>query len=443
MRTPLGTPQQQLLRSPLEDPNSWSEEADGAPYSERPYVRRGGRGRERSKWADESIEEWPEDSEVQPPMEPFDPGNFVGEWLDNLGHQVFVTPVKAVSGTRRRRGVVREAYSCTLYRPGAPDKHFTISRDQGKRDWTCGNGTLVRSESGPLNIVWQTSDGRTSSWSRPPPDGPVYFDPPVPAAAMGEGMVEGEEMEQVHYEEHAGDHAWSEQGNVYYLFPEAAGVASPMLEWKELHLPGDDEEKLSGTRPSNTLNPAAQEFVPGATLPEIQAAAASYASVLTGAVASSGSAAIPKAPAAAAAARERSQPPLMRLSEESPDVRVSGDKLEWILPDTWGKLNRFPKDFCITSPMFGVELAASMQLVFYPNGSKAAESGNCTVALTRSPDSAGIKFEFSVNGRASGPKVCLGRRYLGDYPKPFNDSEESKSEKVVICMHIFEVLGMG
>jgi hypothetical protein len=82
-----------------------------------------------------------------------------------------------------------------------------------------------------------------------------------------------------------------------------------------------------------------------------------------------------------------------------------------------------------------------MQLAFYPGGSRTAEAGQCTVALTRSPESAGIKFEFSVNGRSIGRKVCLGRRYQGDYPRPFSDSEETNLCKVVVCMHIMEVLG--
>mmetsp|Transcript_39091 Transcript_39091/g.68793 ORF Transcript_39091/g.68793 Transcript_39091/m.68793 type:complete len:171 (-) Transcript_39091:137-649(-) len=136
-------------------------------------------------------------------------------------------------------------------------------------------------------------------------------------------------------------------------------------------------------------------------------------------------------------------PTTVQLSEESPDLQVSGSRLEWLLPDSWGKLSRFPKDFCLTSPMFGVRQAANMQLVFYPNGSRTAEPGHCTVALTRGPDSAGIKFKFSVNGRDSGPKVCLGRRYLGDYPKPFDDSEESKSQKVAVSMQVLDVLGVS
>lgn len=99
-----------------------------------------------------------------------------------------------------------------------------------------------------------------------------------------------------------------------------------------------------------------------------------------------GSLAVPKAAPAP-------RPPIeVQLVGESPDITVGGPRLEWCLPDNWGKLNKYPKDFCVTSPMFGVRCAANMQLAFYPNGSRTAEVGHCTVALTRGPDSAGIKL---------------------------------------------------
>lgn len=128
-------------------------------------------------------------------------------------------------------------------------------------------------------------------------------------------------------------------------------------------------------------------------------------------------------------------------SVDAPGVSVTGATLEWCPQENWGKLNKFEKDFCVTSPMFGVRRAANMQLAFYPNGSRTAEPNHCTVALTRGPDSAGIKFEVLVSSRGIGPKVCLGRRYLGDYPKPLNDAEESHSQTVVISMQVLEILG--
>jgi len=147
-------------------------------------------------------------------------------------------------------------------------------------------------------------------------------------------------------------------------------------------------------------------------------------------------------PGPAAALAAPPPPPVVELAEGAPDMHAEGGQLEWSLPDAWGKLSRYPKDFCLTSSMFGVKRCANMQLAFYPNGSRSAEVGQCTVALTRAPESAGIKFEFRVNGRSIGPKVCLGRRYLGDYPKPFDDSEESQASKVTIRMQVLEILGM-
>lgn len=129
------------------------------------------------------------------------------------------------------------------------------------------------------------------------------------------------------------------------------------------------------------------------------------------------------------------------MSQDSPDFKVVGNSLEWTLPDSWGKLSKYPKDFCITSPMFGVDRAASMQLAFYPGGSRTAEGGHCTVALTRGPDSAGIKFEILVNDKGIGPKVCLGRRYMGDYARPFDESEANTTQKVVVAMQVHNILG--
>lgn len=146
-------------------------------------------------------------------------------------------------------------------------------------------------------------------------------------------------------------------------------------------------------------------------------------------------------PPPAAAPAVPPTPPDVEMPLDHPDVRVEGSRLEWSLPEDWARLSRYPKDFCLTSPMFGVKRCPNMQLAFYPNGSRTAEVGQCTVALTRGPDSAGIKFEFTVNGRSIGPKVCLGRRYLGDYPRPFDDSEESKPCKVTVCMLVLEILG--
>ncbi|CAJ1348193.1 unnamed protein product [Effrenium voratum] len=117
---------------------------------------------------------------------------------------------------------------------------------------------------------------------------------------------------------------------------------------------------------------------------------------------------------------------------------VSGSRFDWTVADPWGKLCQCPKDSCIMSPTFSIQ-EGRMQLSFYPNGSREAEPGHCSVALSRGPDCPGIKFEFSVNSRSTGPKVCLGRRYLGDYIKPFEDHEDSDS-KVVVSINVLELI---
>jgi len=115
----------------------------------------------------------------RPPRPPqdeddFDPWYLIGDWFDNLGHRIIVA-----SADRRRGGAPgRLMFSAWLQKPGIPDKQFTISKDRVKKEWVCGNGVLVRSESSMEVVTWRAGDGRTSSWERVPPDGPVYFDDP-------------------------------------------------------------------------------------------------------------------------------------------------------------------------------------------------------------------------------------------------------------------------
>lgn len=382
----------------------------------------------------------------------FNPQCFIGEWTDNLGHYLSVTLNESGGRQRERRrrnrngdrGDARVSFLAVLQKFGMPDKRFNINRPRARDEWTCGNGVLVREESSTQKIVWKSDDGRVSTWERLPPDGPVYFD--LPPGAAGH-----EEESHDWYQSSAGAHA---SGPVVFFSPEAID-GPPQGEWKGLHLPADDEggnvesaaanaaigERAPEERPAPQWNLEAPEFVPASfaapAAPASSVPSNTVSPALRAAPSPLISPAVPPGPLAAQAAACQ-----LELSEASPDVQITGHRLEWVLPDDWGKLSRFPKDFCLTSPMFGVQQAANMQLVFYPNGSRTAEAGRCTVALTRGPDSAGIKFEFSVNGRGSGPKVCLGRRYLGDYPKPYDDSEENKVQKVAVCMQVLEVLGI-
>jgi len=460
----------------------------------------------------------------------WDPRQFVGDWSDNLGHRIMVSPAEQRGGGGgRRRGKGRNAsaapprlaFLAVMQKLGVPEKRFTINkaltiakdgqRDQDKwgENWTCGNGSLSQDDSHSEVIVWQTEDGRKSSWQRIPPEGAVFFDPPP----------------QSNWEEFAHEVGW-EQQPVYYMVPaagensEGAGENSEAIskepgaaQWQQwtggegewtaeawaqaaaAQIGGESGEGVNVQNNENKgeiggWNPNAREFVPSRGSAEAAAETGGAPSAAVVSVLPTGTPKLvpmgtPKLvpvdarrpwgrtptpspmlgpmpspslrpiqmPRPAQGSRSPAQGPMaspamppapptitVSLSEESPDCKVDGAWLEWSLPDPWSKLSKFPKDFCITSPMFGVRSAANMQLAFYPNGSRTAEAGLCTVSLTRGPDSAGIKFEFLVNGRGIGPKVCLGRRYLGDYPKPFGDSEESNDQKVVVRMQVLKVL---
>lgn len=457
----------------------------------------------------------------------FRPEYFAGDWVDNLGHCISVLPMEP-KDTGRRRGRDggrrdRVAFLAVLSKPGVPDKRFTIAKDRSKKEWTCGNGTLMREESGVEVLSWQATDGRISTWSR---EGCVYFDEPPMDQVQGmpgnDGMMMGGQ--------------WMDpSGMVFCMVPQVMEVVDPSQSWETqqttqdevvealaLPLPalpvvaeveggGDDWRPPDGV----TLRASAPEFVPTAAATRSSAgcetsdAASSdgegppssggvpltpqqkWARTPTpspllypqqapapGAGSSRVSRASPKMGPAPSTQRRSSntlseptrgrtpggtpqrspqlnpvtspQMPLagqtatpsgIELSEDAVDVQAFGSRLEWAISDSWGKLSKLPQEFCITSSMFGVKHAPNMQLAFYPNGVKSAERDHCTVVLTRGPNCAGIKFEFLVNGRGIGPKVCLGRRYMADYPRPYDDAEASKPQKVVICMQVLEILG--
>lgn len=377
----------------------------------------------------------------------FDPDIFVGDWVDGLGHKINV--VRAESN-RRRQG--RLTFLATLQRvQGGPDKKFNITKTRGRTEWSCGNGQLVRSESSMELVTWQTEDGRVSTWKRPMPEGAVHFDdvpgdenwrsdamewqrsnPPLP------GPLEP----PVYFDPPPMESQWTSQGDSgVYFWVGTDGSMIPVCNDGSTEWTADSDVQNAEGQVFTGFSAAATEFVPGQGLASDQAPGGGAEKSEEGnfKIATPTDCQSPAAGPKPSPGGEDSAE--IFLSKETPDVRVVGRRLEWTLADPWGKLNRFPKDFCITSPMFGISRVTNMQLVFYPNGSRTAEAGHCTVALTRGPDSAGIKFEFFVNGTASGPKKCLGGRFLGDYPKPFGDTEGQKGEKIVLAMHVLEVMG--
>jgi len=121
------------------------------------------------------------------------------------------------------------------------------------------------------------------------------------------------------------------------------------------------------------------------------------------------------------------------ISEPSSEISITGNRLDWTVPDTWADLRALPTQSHVASPVFDVKGSPGMQLEFYPSGKKSTEAGFCTLQLVRGLESkVGLKFELCLNGRSNGPKACLGRRFLADYQKPFDDSDSTESQQVVV-----------
>lgn len=487
----------------------------------------------------------------------FDPMFFVGDWLDNLGHNILVSssgPRGAGRGGRRKGrgkkggrekekpGKPGMGFLAMLQKPGLPEKCFTIANDRGGgNEWTCGNGSLVKDESDSAVLVWLAKDGRKSQWTRKPPEGPVYFDaPPAPqqqdmssmeqqwymSSGDMQGMPEGGCMEggmeqpQIYWVMTTDEQSWEGGSGTEYAQYDCAIVEEQQQQQpqQQEHQPKEQQpqepvvneaaaaaaavnEAAAGFGAS-TWNPSAPAFMPSQASsllvpPPVKASPmhqpASRPGSLTGTPVMRPSSASPSpmlgpahhpwasprlgpmaGPIAGVPRRSSwgrtptpspkmgpvpspklgpmmgtltspmmtsSKPPIVvQMMSPSADITANGNRMEWTLPESWGNLSKFPRDFSLNTPMFGVRLANCMQLSFFPNGSRTSEDGQCTVSVTRGPDSAGIKFEILVNGRGIGPKVCLGKRYLGDFPLPFNDSDEHKSKRVVISMQVLDVL---
>lgn len=405
---PQNTPARSPALEPKSAPQDWRVEHKRRPKQ----VEDGPLDKEAAAFVPSVPEGSAEGDENKDPSR-FDPSNFVGDWTDSLGHRISVHPADR-GGRRRSRGKFQ--FSAFLSRDDDPGtKRFGITYDQRIQEWMCGNGVLVPEDSGTQEIYWKTADGRISKWERVPPSGPVYFDPP-PLYAIGD--------------------FFSQTG---MMLPPYGGGGATHYDPPTFVVPAgmQDVNGVVDANGATVVNGGANstEDVDEAKPRMLSAAAPEFVMPVMD-VPSGMQFEMPAEPAV-----PDNQIP--RLEEETDDMRVIGTKIEWILPDAWGKLNRFPKDFCITSPMFGVAKASNMQLVFYPNGNKAADKESCTVGVTQAAGSQGIKFEFSVNSRRSGPKVCLGKKYHGDLRKPFAETEETKLEQVIVAFHIIEIIGSG
>merc|ERR1712085_45361 len=81
------------------------------------------------------------------------------------------------------------------------------------------------------------------------PDGPVYFDAPPPEGSVA--LMLSMELAS----------PWCEpQPSMYVVLPEGNGsAATPLLEWKELHMPADED--VDEAEPSDSALNAARDLV--------------------------------------------------------------------------------------------------------------------------------------------------------------------------------------
>ncbi|CAL1134571.1 unnamed protein product [Cladocopium goreaui] len=357
--------------------------------------------------------------------EQFDPEYFLGEWLDNLGHKIVVSHAsQRFRNQRPGRNQPRMSFRANLQKDGVPDKRFTITLDRWQQ-WRCGNGTLVQEESNQEFLTWEAEDGRVSNWERPVPEGPVYFDPPPEwnENDWGNAMPDGGYGQWVAIDVTELPQDWNFNGLNATFNPQAPEFVPSNASTSCERIPRKAYASPKGTpilspavgpgwgrtpTPSPMIRPCGSPLLQG--LPDLGDAVPDFSNFTL--------------PAAIE----------LQLVEEGSDALVSGSRFDWTVADPWRELCKFPKDSCVMSPTFSIQ-EGHMQLSFYPNGSREAEPGHCSVALSRGPDSPGIKFEFSVNGRSTGPKVCLGRRYLG--PDTWNFSYSSQGFQHVSAKILF------
>lgn len=391
------------------------------------------------------------------PAKYFDPMFIIGSWSDNLGHRITVEPADA----GHNKGGSRLAFWVLMEKDGLPDKHFTVSKDRARKEWMCGNGTLVREKSDDQTIVWHASDGRESMWMRLPPDGPVYFDPP------DETSQEVDAQEPSGEEQVCPVHDNHENHDVSHPSQEDSGPPQRMYSGYDPEWSGQEWTAWSGATPA--------ELVGWGDNPELVGWSDNYADVTQHGQSFSFHAAncwqVATQPDACwwsdqawtqwgcgTTTEEENSTNCVGISSEVADngnaswknwvekprppaqpaveVATPDDNIvDWTLGEPWSSLVRFPKDFCITSPIFKVATSANVQLVFYPNGRNNAQDGHCTVALMATLGKVNIMFELHVNDHRSGFKVCHGRSYRVDLPKPFGEPTKTV-QKVIVTMVI-------
>eukprot|EP00929_Paragymnodinium_shiwhaense_P009482 TRINITY_DN113664_c0_g1_i1.p1 TRINITY_DN113664_c0_g1~~TRINITY_DN113664_c0_g1_i1.p1 ORF type:complete len:460 (-),score=113.17 TRINITY_DN113664_c0_g1_i1:206-1585(-) len=380
---------------------------------------------ERKAEEEEAAQRAKEEEEARPQRKQFDASCLAGAWLDNLGQLMMVTRGLTRRGAGRR--LITYTYKVSVVKEGVETARLVIRFDETEKEWRCGNGLLVREETEPNRIVWTTADGRLSEWT-PVPNGPVYFDGPQGSAEAWDGPTYFDPADPAS-ESHENDEAWEaawESGDYGSGWYDSAGYGDGNGWWTEnWNAAGQGYNSGASRKPSEYVCVPVDDVGPPSKASKKKEKAAAQPPGLEEVV-----------------AEVQESLTSVRLSAETDgkDVQLKGDKLDWGVPLSWGELRKMPADALVKSPLFDVATSLGMQLEFYPSGCKSGTPGGCTLQLVRGQGSTGgIKFELILNGRSSGPKACLGRRFLADFPMPFDASEDSDWKHVCITFHVLHV----
>jgi len=122
-------------------------------------------------------------------------------------------------------------------------------------------------------------------------------------------------------------------------------------------------------------------------------------------------------------------------------LKVEQRRLTWEIRNTdTGPLEEgvaslcdLPQGQCIESPAFWVA-GVFLKLAFYPAGALHAEEGMCAVALV-AEEKQQLKFEVFLNGRTSGRKAMMGKKFACDFRRPAALATDQGSALVGVEVH--------
>lgn len=321
----------------------------------------------------------------------FLPQTFLGIWEDNLGRSVTVTPYHT---QRCGRVVFTARFQCT----GDGEKTFTISKDDF-REWMCGSGCLLRNESSTDVLAWRAVDGQWSKWTRAA-KATVRTGSPVRSASDNWPALDSSRIAKQPSHKSPRTPPRSSASERVPLVDNVALTTVPRLSLPS----GATTQKLT---PREFFHMGTPDCTPVVRLQP-----------------------------------QSSVSHEIEMLQNSPDVcLLPGGGLEWELPDSWANLGTLPRGFCVSSPIFGIEQAPTLQLVFYPNGNGISHQNRSTVTLLRGPNSQGVKFDLKLNGISIGQQLSVSHQHHCDFALPF-DMVEGCTGKVEIGFQVLDTFAL-